>query len=360
MLNSLKVNTIKQNDDLDKLILKAATNRNNNENTRNKPIKFSLTNSISGKSKKDQILTFRNNHDLKATALFHQKKSLSKKTIFAPGLQSLLKKIKLEKKCSLGERNDFEKIKELKEEGSIPQEVIQKYSDLLTDYEKEEMLNYKKVYYMSDLLKTSGDNITFTDNDGYYNIYLSDQIAYRYEILQYIGKGSFGQALKCFDHKEKKMVSLKILKSKKELYNQGMVEAKILKYINENDSKGAAHVVKIYDYFVFRKHIMIVAELLSINLFVLLANNKFKGISLGLIKRFALQLIDSLSFLRKHKIIHCDLKPENVLLEEPNKSGIKLIDFGSSCFSNQKIYTYIQSRFYRAPEIMLGDRKSVV
>jgi dual specificity tyrosine-phosphorylation-regulated kinase 2/3/4 len=54
------------------------------------------------------------------------------------------------------------------------------------------------------------------------------------------------------------------------------------------------------------------------------------------------------------EIIHCDLKPENILLKEPNKSGLKIIDFGSSTFHNEKVYTYIQSRFYRAPEIMLG------
>ena len=48
------------------------------------------------------------------------------------------------------------------------------------------------------------------------------------------------------------------------------------------------------------------------------------------------------------------MKPENILLKQPNKSGIKIIDYGSSCFQNQRIYTYIQSRFYRAPEIILG------
>jgi dual specificity tyrosine-phosphorylation-regulated kinase 2/3/4 len=48
------------------------------------------------------------------------------------------------------------------------------------------------------------------------------------------------------------------------------------------------------------------------------------------------------------------LKPENILLKEPNKSGIKIIDFGSSTFLDERVYTYIQSRFYRAPEIMLG------
>ena len=48
------------------------------------------------------------------------------------------------------------------------------------------------------------------------------------------------------------------------------------------------------------------------------------------------------------------MKPENILLKSQDKSGIKIIDFGSSCFSDQRIYTYIQSRFYRAPEIVLG------
>jgi dual specificity tyrosine-phosphorylation-regulated kinase 2/3/4 len=58
--------------------------------------------------------------------------------------------------------------------------------------------------------------------------------------------------------------------------------------------------------------------------------------------------------MRDENIIHCDMKPENILLKSKDKSGIKVIDFGSSCFSDQRIYTYIQSRFYRAPEIMLG------
>ena len=41
-------------------------------------------------------------------------------------------------------------------------------------------------------------------------------------------------------------------------------------------------------------------------------------------------------------MIHCDLKPENILLKQPNKSNIKIIDFGSSCFKDERIYTYIQ------------------
>lgn len=52
--------------------------------------------------------------------------------------------------------------------------------------------------------------------------------------------------------------------------------------------------------------------------------------------------------------MHCDLKPENVMLRQPNRSIIKVIDFGSSCLTDERVYTYIQSRFYRAPEVILG------
>lgn len=72
------------------------------------------------------------------------------------------------------------------------------------------------------------------------------------------------------------------------------------------------------------------------------------------IKEIANQLLNSISFLQLNNIIHCDLKPENILLQEINNYSIKVIDFGSSCFDDEKLYAYIQSRYYRAPEIILG------
>ena len=90
------------------------------------------------------------------------------------------------------------------------------------------------------------------------------------------------------------------------------------------------------------------------DLYHFLKLNRFQGLSLGLIKRFAIQILQALVLLQQSRIIHCDLKPENILLKQSGRSGIKVIDFGSSCYFDKKIFTYIQSRFYRAPEIILG------
>jgi dual specificity tyrosine-phosphorylation-regulated kinase 2/3/4 len=90
------------------------------------------------------------------------------------------------------------------------------------------------------------------------------------------------------------------------------------------------------------------------NLYEFIKAHDFRGFSLKLIRRFTKQLLNSLVLLHNHKVIHCDLKPENILLAHPVHSEIKVIDFGSSCFENEKVYTYIQSRFYRSPEVILG------
>lgn len=90
------------------------------------------------------------------------------------------------------------------------------------------------------------------------------------------------------------------------------------------------------------------------NLYEFIKAHEFKGFSLRLIRRFCKQMLSSLVLLKVQKVIHCDLKPENILLAHPLHSEIKVIDFGSSCFESEKVYTYIQSRFYRSPEVILG------
>ena len=105
-------------------------------------------------------------------------------------------------------------------------------------------------------------------------------------------------------------------------------------YLKENDPDDIYNIIRMKDFSIFRKHLIISFELLSINLYEFIKNNNFQGVSLGLIRRFAIQILQALKYQKDMKVVHCDLKPENILLKQPNKSGIKIIDYGSSCLQN--------------------------
>jgi len=183
---------------------------------------------------------------------------------------------------------------------------------------------------------------------------MHDHIAFRFEVLSVLGRGSFGQVMKVYDYKTNQAVACKIIRNKKRFHHQALVEVKILETLRDHDGDDNYNIIRMYEYFYFRNHLCITFELLSINLYEFIKNNNFQGLSLGLIRRFAIQLLTSLKYLHRERVIHCDLKPENILLKSPTKSGIKIIDFGSSCFEDERVYTYIQSRFYRSPEVILG------
>jgi len=125
---------------------------------------------------------------------------------------------------------------------------------------------------------------------------------------------------------------VKIIRNKKRFHHQAGVELNILNYLKEHDPDDVNNIIRIKDFAIYRKHLIISFELLSINLYEFIKNNEFRGVSVGLIRRFAIQILQALKYQREHGIIHCDLKPENILLKQPNKSGIKIIDYGSSCF----------------------------
>lgn len=114
---------------------------------------------------------------------------------------------------------------------------------------------------------------------------INDHIAFRYEIIAKLGSGSFGQVLKCFDHKHNELVAVKMIRNKKKFYHQASVEVKVLQTLKDKDPKDMHNIVKMKNYFVFRKHVCIVFELLSINLYDF---SKTHELSLDLIRRFAI------------------------------------------------------------------------
>ena len=194
-------------------------------------------------------------------------------------------------------------------------------------------------------------NRNYTSNEGDYLVEIGDHIANRYEILKEIDSGSFGKVLECIDHKIHQSVAIKVFKRSHESKRIANHEYKVCNLLSK--SKTQTYIYKVRKLIEFRFHYFIVFELLNLNLSTFLANNHCNPLSKSLVKRIVIQLLGGLSYIHSQNIIHCDLKPENILFLHPNKSSIRIIDFGHSCFTNQKIYDYIQSRFYRAPEIML-------
>jgi dual specificity tyrosine-phosphorylation-regulated kinase 2/3/4 len=159
----------------------------------------------------------------------------------------------------------------------------------------------------------------------------------------------------------------------------------VLDKIRIADHDQTHNTVRMLDYFHFRGHLCITFEILGANLYEWLKAGGFKGVNCDLVRVFSRQILECLVLMRQNRIIHCDLKPEvfllptnqeNLLLCDPSNKipsvqdtrghtlprsavdnpiyQIKVIDFGSSCYQDEKIYTYVQSRFYRSPEIILG------
>lgn len=241
-----------------------------------------------------------------------------------------------------------------------PAEVLKYYGARLNGFERSEVLQYREVWYLGleaskiDADEVAGQNGGYDDENGSYIKVLHDHIAYRYEILEVIGKGSFGQVIRALDHKTNQHVALKIIRNKKRFHQQALIEVKILDHLTKKDQDQYHNVIHMFEYFYFRNHLCITFELMGMNLYELIKKNNYQGFSLNLIRRFAYSLVQCLRLLHREKIIHCDLKPENILLKQRGNSNIKVIDFGSSCFVHQRVYTYIQSRFYRSPEVILG------
>ena len=232
----------------------------------------------------------------------------------------------------------------------------------LNIFERGEIIDFKDIFFCGtqDAKKHVGDlnasasNFGYDDDRGDYNIVLGDHLAYRYEVVDVLGKGSFGQVVRCIDHKHGILVAIKIIRNKKRFHQQALIEVNLLQKLKEWDPHRRHSVVNFTQSFYFRGHLCISTELLGINLYEFIKAHDFRGFGIKLIRRFTRQILNTLTLLQAKKVIHCDLKPENILLVHPLNSEIRVIDFGSSCFENEKVYTYIQSRFYRSPEVILG------
>jgi dual specificity tyrosine-phosphorylation-regulated kinase 2/3/4 len=241
-----------------------------------------------------------------------------------------------------------------------PQQAIEKFRRTLTMYELEEIHQYAQVYFVGPLAKKinardeAGPNSGYDDEKGRYKLIKNDHIGYRYEVLKGLGRGSFGEVVRTFDHKTQQHYALKIIRNERRFHKQGQIEIKILEHLRKEDRRNQHNIIHFKEWFLFRNHICITFELLHVDLYTALKNDSFRGFGTVQVQHFAFNMLVSLRLLHKSHIVHCDLKPENILLCRKDSTDIKVIDFGSACFDTQRIHTYIQSRFYRSPEVILG------
>lgn len=154
-----------------------------------------------------------------------------------------------------------------------------------------------------------------------------------------------------------------MVKNVKDYFDQSLDEIKLLRYLNKMDPHDAQGVVRLYDFFYYREHLFLVFELLRQNLYEAQQKSikEFGSVkaagyyfSVPRIKSIARQILTTLKFLHAERIIHSDLKPENILIKNKEDCIVKVIDLGSSCFDTDYLGSYVQSRSYRAPEVILG------
>uniref|UniRef100_A0A182W6T1 dual-specificity kinase n=1 Tax=Anopheles minimus TaxID=112268 RepID=A0A182W6T1_9DIPT len=136
-------------------------------------------------------------------------------------------------------------------------------------YEHHEIYNYPRIYFIGANAKKrrGAGNSDYDNEQGSYIHIAHDHIAYRYEVLKIIGKGSFGQVVKAYDHRNFQHVALKMIRNEQRFHRQAQEEIRILKHLRAQDRYNSMNIIHMYDSFVFRNHMCITFELLYINLF---------------------------------------------------------------------------------------------
>ncbi|KAI7794440.1 putative homeodomain-interacting protein kinase 1 [Triplophysa rosa] len=177
-----------------------------------------------------------------------------------------------------------------------------------------------------------------------------------YEVLEFLGRGTFGQVAKCWKRGTNEIVAIKILKNHPSYARQGQIEVSILSRLSTENADDF-NFVRSYECFQHKNHTCLVFEMLEQNLYDFLKHSKFSPLLLKCIRPVLQQVATALMKLKSLGLIHADLKPENIMLVDPVRQPyrVKVIDFGSASHVSKALCsTYLQSRYYRAPEIILG------
>lgn len=257
--------------------------------------------------------------------------------------------------------------------GLTPEQAIERYKAKLPKWELKEISSKKfpRVFFVGEgankthmLPMNVTNNFGFdeaseTENKGKYRWKIGDHLAYRYETLAYLGGGTYGEVLKARDHMLDKDVAIKVLNNYTSIAKHTMVEYNIISKINKAFPQSPFFIVNVEN-FKFRNHFCMVFELLGKTAYDVYETETFRK-NTDLFKTYVSDLLKGLVLIHSLDILHNDLKPDNLLTplnQLENEPVMRIMDFGLSCVlgssKNRCPSYYVQTRYYRSPEVMLA------
>ena len=211
------------------------------------------------------------------------------------------------------------------------------------------------------MLSKNVDLDTADDAEGYYKVVVGAQLDSRYEVYGFTGQGVFSNVVRARDTMAETPTrcAIKIIRNNELMYKAGLKELDILKILSKHD-KGKHNIVKFHRHFIHANHLCLVFENCSMNLRELTRKfgregGEVVGLAMKPVQMFSEQLLKALKLMRQCHIVHADIKPDNILVNE-NKNLVKVCDLGSAMMYEDidGPTPLLVSRFYRAPEIMMG------
>ncbi|XP_069798543.1 SRSF protein kinase 3-like, partial [Narcine bancroftii] len=189
------------------------------------------------------------------------------------------------------------------EEPPLPQPVAPHHSELLgsDDEEQEDPSDYCK--------------------GGYYPVRIGDLFNSRYHVIRKLGWGHFSTVWLCWDTHRKRFLALKVVKSAPQYTETALDEIKLLKCVRDSDPSDPNRemIVQLIDDFrisgVNGLHVCMVFEVLGHQVLKWIIKSNYQGLPIPCVKSILRQVLQGLHYLHtKCKIIHTDIKPENILL----------------------------------------------
>jgi len=177
-------------------------------------------------------------------------------------------------------------------------------------------------------------------------------IIQRYLILESLGLGTCAVVYSAIDQSTGDRVALKISKTSKDAFDQLLHEIHILDRLHKRTNTLTSSIPQIRDQFYWKGHLIAVFPLYGLDVYQLMLR-ELTTKKVEMVIEVSKEMLSILNEMHSEGIVHCDIKPENIVRDRQKTGTYYLIDFGLARLECEATSYYIQTRSYRAPELLL-------